>query len=487
MLPLILKEFKYNIYSWFIPVILTTVAILTFSSGSWFAFHNVLTTEAAQLGLQTVSQEWALRVHQDSTGFAGLLIAVVIWYQVSGMKRTRFQSLVYVRPITTGSIALINMFSVVLTMLIPILAGSILGVLITGFIKGLWPDLSLYVQSTLFNTIPGLITWIIVVGTLSSVSLDLKVLVFPIAIAWMLFMSIPATSLFWFYRGISHPLNPMADPLVWRQLIYDGIVLLVAVLVWVAILQGERSGISWLKNGRSRSKHFQVVSQAWLGQRFYDLKVVLGKKWLGGLVGVTGLALVLAGPFGPMKASIEIQRFFALGFSELLFPLFGLMVAGSVFTMDEHYRVKELLNQRPGGEGQRFRQKFWSLFAYFTAICLYYGFVIHVLKPFIPFSHIVAILLPPMLFLSGLALLAIAITKNQFVGYGVGLLYWLVAYYFERSFPWFLSPFYHLAEYNFVFTRDLLWVNKALLLVLALVLFVLGFWQGFDKTRKQLS
>ena len=76
----------------------------------------------------------------------------------------------------------------------------------------------------------------------------------------------------------------------------------------------------------------------------------------------------------------SITALFCSDLSELLFPLFGLMVSCSAVTMDQHFEVTEIVSQRPGGEGILFRQKLRGLATYFFLMCFYYSFLLHWLK-----------------------------------------------------------------------------------------------------------
>jgi hypothetical protein len=479
-----IKELKYNLRSIWTVILFALSSVLTFVEGMQYAGRGEVTPPAAELGLTTMAQEWAHRTTFAAVGLPLLAVTVAVWFQGSRDRRYHFSSLVQVRPVRSGRLMASRLVSAVCGVLVPHLGGVTAGVVLVGLVQALWPDFGLFIQSTVLNLMPGFLAWVALVYMLTSVVPDLKVWIFPVIILWLFLINVPSTSLFWFYRSIASPMHPAADPLVWRRVVYCILVtgLSYALLLWS--WERQRAGHSLFHFRTHRTRGFRVVQDPVTGRLKLALKITLGSKLYVALLGVTGLAVFLASPFGILQNQpLYVREYFSLAFPELLFPLIGLLVTYS-FVADRH-SIAEIIYQRPGGEGKALEQRLVGLGTYLLSTCLVYALWLHIFIPSVPLTRILGVLFPSMLILSGLSIAIGAFSRSPFWAYAVSLAYWGAAYQLQEKFPWFLSPVYQLAEYTFKLRQDLLWKNKIILLVAGTAAMGLGLWKTLRNPVKR--
>jgi hypothetical protein len=478
---LVLKELKYSLRNMFTLVLFVISAILTHAGGVEYVARGGITQGAAQLGIISMAQEWAHRTSLAAVGFPLLAVSVMVWLQSSRDRRCNFASLVYVRPLKTAHLVAMRVGGVVGGLLAPYFGGVFAGVLSTGLVKGLWPDLNLFLQSMFLNLLPGFIAWVVVVSMVTTILPDLKSSIFPLVILWLLLTNIPGTSLFWFYRSIDFPLQPLADFKVWLRVAYAFVVLGIAYILLLGATTRQRVGETWVFARKRQEKRFRVAASPLGGRLRLAIKITLGTKLYVALLGVTGLALFLVSPLGVLKSQPSyVKEYFTLSFSELLFPFLSLLVTYGLLPSQGKQGMADLVCQRPGGEGRLLEQQLVGLGTYLLLTCLLYSWWLHVFVPSIPFAKAFCVLLPSVILICGLFIMAGVVGKNVLSAYVMSLTYWGAAYYLQEKFPWFLSPVYHLSEYSFKLQRDLLWNNKLIILMVGtgLLALSLGKTQG---------
>ena len=471
-----IRELQYNLYSLWTLILLALSSLLTHSGGVEYASRDAVTAAAAELGIATMAQEWAHRTSFAAVGLPLLAVTVVVWFSGSRDRRYRFSSLVNVKPIRTFGLVAARLAAVVCGVLIPHLSGVIAGVLVVGLTQGLWPDFGIFLQSMALNLIPGLTAWVAVVFMATSILPDLKLWVFPVVILWLVLVNVPSTSMFWFYRSIGNPLHPCADPQVWARVVYSFLVAAASffILLWAVERQRVDQRLPALQQRARRD--FSVAQSPLAGRLRLALKITLGAKLPISLLTVTGLAVFLVSPWGILKHQpLEVKQYFTLAFSELLFPLVGLLVTYGIVA-DQH-NMAEIINQRPGGEGKALEQKLVGLSTYLVSTCLVYSLWLHIFLPGLSFLKAFGVLFPSMVALGGLSILIGSFSPSVIWAYASSMGYWGAAYYLQEKFPWFLSPLYHLAEYSFKYRQDLLWKNKTILLVVGTAATVMGLWK----------
>ena len=469
MLALLFKELKYNLRSMFTLVLLVLSGLLTHSAGVEYASRSGITAEAAQLGIRTAAQEWAHRTSLSAVGFPLLAATAIVWLYGTRDRRNNFASLVYTRPVETPRLVASKVAGLVSGILLLFLGGVVAGVLTTGIATGLWPEPGLFVQSLLFNLLPGLVAWTVLVLTVTAVLPDLKSSIFPLVVLWLLLTNIPASSMFWFYRSIDQPLTPLRNLGVWMRIVYSAAVTAASYLLLLWAVDRRRTGCAWSLGRRHRRRNFRVAPSPLMGRLGLAVRITAGTKLYIALLGVTGLALLLASPFGMLRGQpMYVKEYYSLAFSELLFPLLGLLIAYDLLPPVGAQSMEEIIKQRPGGEGQLLQQKLIGLGAYLAVNCLLYSLWLQVFVPSISFLQALGVLFPSVLFLSSLAVALVVVCKSVFVAYVISLVYWWVSYSLQETFPWFLSPVYHLAEYSFKLQKDLLWANKLIVLMVGI-------------------
>lgn len=305
---------------------------------------------------------------------------------------------------------------------------------------------------------------------------ELKTLVFPVAALWMILYTFPQTSLF--------SIQPPFDGVLWGQ-IGRSILLLTGAVLWCNILIGrERNGVTAGERRRSQ-RRFGVQKSAFWGKLWLDLKISLGKKMLISVACSIGLSFILFGPWGPgANSSPQVRQFFGLAFSEFFFPLLGLMIAGDILTRDENLLIRELILSLPNGGEKLLVQKLTGLSAFLFITSTVYALSSSLLVRWISFSQALIVIFPPMLLISSLVIWVDFITKKRYMGYGTAIFYWFGAYLLEERFPWFLSPLYHLSEYNFKLGQDLLLANKLIITLISALALAFVLLRNYKKPVK---
>lgn len=467
------RELKFNLYSLWTAILVVFSCLLTLSGGIEYAAREGLAPTA-------MAQEWAHRTTFAAVGLPVLALTVAVWFHASRDRRYGSASLIFVRPVSTRRLVAARLAALSAGVLLPHLAGVFAGVLLVGLLKGLWPDGGLLLQSTVLNLVPGLTALVVLAYAVTCVLPDLRVWVFPVAVLWLLLVNVPATSLFWFYRTIDKPLFPLGDTKVWLRIAYAAVVAAAACLVLFWTAERQRTGCALSVFRSTRVKEFRVLGNPLAGRFRYALKTTLGSRLPVALLGVTGLAVVMTSPFGILRSQPDyVREYFSLAFSELLFPLIGLLVTYG-FAADR-YGMSEIIYQKPRGEGKALEQKLFGLGTYLLATCLVYSLWLHLFQPSVPFVQALLVLFPSMLLFCGLSILVGAFCCSTLGAYAVSLAYWGAAYYLQDKFPWFLSPLYHLAEYSFKLQQDLLWQNKTILLVLGTAAAAVGLWKTMTR------
>lgn len=470
-----LKEFRYNLRHFSGLLLFALSALLTYSEGMEYASRGGVTNAALERGIAAVAQEWAHRTSIAGVGFPLLAATGLVWLHCSRDRRHGFSSLVFVRPIRTGQLVMQRVVPIIGVALTTYLAGLFAGIMLVGLVAGLWPDAGILVLTILLNLVPGFVAWILVVCMVTTVLPDVKSWIFPLVILWLVLINIPVTSMFWFYRSIDYPLNPTRDPGVWLKIMYCFFVagISYAVLVWA--VGRERVDGMWTWARPKKAGDFYVALNALGGRLRLALKITIGTKLYIALGGVTILAVVMISPFGIlMHQPLYVKEYFVPAFSELLFPLVGLLVTSGFLPISGG--MEEIIMQRPGGEGKLLEQKLVGLGTYLLLTCLTYSLWTKVFLPTTSLVKAFGTLFPSVLFLSGLAILTGVTFRSTFWSYVVCLAYWGAAYVLQERFPWFLSPIYHLAEYSFKMRQDLLWTNKITLLTIDIIAIYLSFF-----------
>jgi hypothetical protein len=221
--------------------------------------------------------------------------------------------------------------------------------------------------------------------------------------------------MFWFYRSIGNPLHPCADPQVWARVVYSFLVAAASffILLWAVERQRVDQRLPALQQRARRD--FSVAQSPLAGRLRLALKITLGAKLPISLLTVTGLAVFLVSPWGILKHQpLEVKQYFTLAFSELLFPLVGLLVTYGIVA-DQH-NMAEIINQRPGGEGKALEQKLVGLGTYLVSTCLVYSLWLHIF-PGLSFLKAFGVLLPSILALSGLSILIGSFSRSVIWAY----------------------------------------------------------------------
>jgi len=94
-----------------------------------------------------------------------------------------------------------------------------------------------------------------------------------------------------------------------------------------------------------------------------------------------------------------------LAFSELLFPLLGLVALSGLLPGGDTGNMRELIYQRPGGEGSFREQQLAGLVTYLLSTCTVYALWVRVVLPSLSVIHIFGVLFPSTLLLCGLLLM----------------------------------------------------------------------------------
>jgi hypothetical protein len=480
-LALFFKELKHNVRSLSASILFVMTTLLTYSGGTEYAAREGLSEELTQLGFEAMGQEWALRASLGAVGFPLLAATVIVWLFSNRDRRCKFAPLVWAKPIKTTELVLKRLLANAIAVLIPCLFGVLAGVLLVGLMGGLWPDAGLLWQSMLLNLLPGITAWVVLVSAVTTVLPEPKAWVFPLVILWLILTNIPATSMFWFYRSIGNPLSPVSSVQVWLRVVYCCVVagLSFAILVWAA--ERERVNPASARVKQRKARQLQVAPSAAAGRVKLALKITLGARLWIALLGVSGLAILLASPIGLLKGKpVSVKEYFILAFSELLFPLLGLLIAPGMLPSPEK-NMEDIIRQRPGGEGKLLEQKLIGLSTYLLATCLVYALWLSVFVPSISVARAFGVLFPPMLLMSGLSILMGVLWGNALWAYTICLSLWGSAYYLQERFPWFLSPVYHLAEYSYKLRQDLLWENKLIVLFVGITAIAISFWMILRK------
>jgi hypothetical protein len=463
------KELRYALGSVFLWLMSVYVVLETFAKGSEFFRNGRLNPIFVSL-----TEEWGYRTTSFPLYLYMLAGAVFLHSAFNRDERYGVRPVLFARKVSTPVIVLSRVLGIGVALCVAYTAGVFGGNIILSVIRGYYPAVTVLLYGLFFNVFPALIVWSVVVVCLSIWAGDLKVLAFPVVLAWFFgqvfnFFSLALTHT---ELGLSVNAGFLRDSVFLLHVVK---MLGIGVLFYflsVRLLNVRRIGLhshglrGKKKEFNEKSKEPGLMASAWKAQICYDFKVILGWKLLIGVIGSILLAFLIFGPLSPVSRSdLAGNTYFPIAFSELFLPVIGLLVSGGMLDLEERIKLWDVIAVMPEGKRNLLRQKLVGIISYFAAVLIVYVIALKVFVPQVSMVSAILILGASMVFVSVLAMCISWLSGQVLVGYGVAGILIVAALFLEDRFPWFLSPVYVLAESTKKAGIDRLMLNKILLLL----------------------
>lgn len=438
--------------------------------------HWPVTDQLLQAGITDPSLEWSLWSASYSFGLVLLAWGLFIFNQVEQPRKNGLLRLLYTKPLhffiqARSQLVALSISGTVLT-LVGIYGSNLLLLLKTSY----HPSLGFFLLPPLLGSVLGVICFTFGYYLLSLLIQDWRIF-FPTQFLIFFLNSFFQIDIIADYRKLTHFANPLLDPYLIHSRIFlllscVGLFYLIRKVVHYQALGKE---LRWFK----REDHFtdgrssRRLRFAPLARLYYTLKVYYG--WRIIMAGICGI--VLGGAYIWRIQAEGIDRMSSFEFlnfitmvAQILLSLLGLLTTLQLGKFEERYQMFPLIRSLPRGGIYTFRDKLMAMCTYFVLIVISFTLpFLFIGQMFLWRSYALA-LFPPFLFFIGIGYLTILLTCKSSLGYLVSGGLWLFFLTMERKIPYWIQPFYEVAEYRFYRTLPYL-INKGVMMGSVCLLF----------------
>lgn len=423
-------------------------------------------------GIKNYSLEWSYWSASYGSGFFTLLLGIWIFFQVNQPRDNGLVKLLYSKPL--------GFSSVVKNQLLALIGG---GSFLTLF--GFWSSnlilifLTDYQPKLIWFILPPIISGVIEVIFTTTFLYLLSLLLadwrsfLPIHfISWLVFAILSFGSLD--YRKLSNFQSPLTDPYLLKNRI---LLLIVTICLYYLI----KNTAKYLERGKSFSFLIQLTKKinrkkstrfyhASFARYYYAIKTYYGGKIFFAVFSGIVLGLLYA---SKLKGSVYNVNLIPM-LSQAIITLLGLLTTLQLANHEERQNILPTFKRLPKGSSRIFKNKVLAMLTYFLLLTLAFSLPIILVEYRLCWWAYLLALLPPFFFIVGAGYLAILLTKKLFLGYIIGGGLWFFFISIQRMIPFWIQPFYEIAEYRF-YRFSPYFLNKVIISGLASFIFLLIF------------
>lgn len=428
-----------------------------------------ISDQLLQAGVTDPSLEWSLWSASYSFGLVLLVWGLFIFTQVEKPRKNGLVRLLYTKPLhfvvqAKSQLVALSITGTILT-LVGLYGSNILLLLTTSY----RPSIGFFLLPPLIGTVSGTISFTFGIYLLSLLIQDWRVF-FPIQFLIFFLTSILSIDIIADYRKLTLFANPLLDPYLIQSRIF---LLLGCVGVYYLIRKtihdqtlGKDPWWVIVKKQSTYKRSPKRLGFAPIARLYYTMKIYYG--WRIIMACICGI--VLSGAYiwrmhvGGIDgmSTFEISKLITM-FAQVLLSLLGLLTTLQLGNFEERYQMFPLIHSLPQGGIYTFRDKLIAMCTYFFLIVISFSIPFLFIGQIFLWKSYALALFPPFLFFIGIGYLTILLTSKSSLGYLVSGGLWFFFLAMERKIPYWIQPFFEVAEYRFYRPLPYL-VNKSVIM-----------------------
>ena len=426
-----------------------------------------------EIGVTNFTHWWNLWSASYAGGLVLLLWGIWIFWQIEQPRSNGLLQLLYSKPLPYLKAAQSQLIAFYTSGLFLFVGGIIGSNLILSLTTGYQIGLYWLILPPLISYGIGIIFYTTLLYLISTIFQDWLVLVPLHFILWLIFSSLTIVGLD--YRNLSNLTNPFQDLYLYQNRILVIIITVFFSILLKYVLRQQEKGLNFSLFQLTRLFPQPTADRLLpspLAKIYYSIKIYYSWRLL--LICSSGLFLGSLYTWRIKTSnqlySLNLYWAIILMISQATLSLLGIITTLHLARFEERANTFSLLKTLPAGGLKTFGGKLIAMAIYFVALLVSFSLPLHFLgSQFVRWNQYFLALLPPFLFLFTVGYLVIMLSKQSLIGYIASGGLWLLFLIVERKIPYWLQPFFEIAEYRFP-TLNPYWINKGSFLGLSVLL-----------------